>query len=213
MAVNISLPSLPSFASVPAQGFQINPSTIPSSCTNVWPGIHNLDASIVIGRSCAVFTSQGCSNSWDCTGVACNTLNSLCSTQFSTDFLQYIATGTVTGTTSISGYYPDSKNLGMTGSLVSASSYNPSWKYTAKPPCCGSCSLDGGTVQVYVWPSTDATKPSAIAAGAADKNQSATVTSSRNQTARTLVSDGFTLYDMLNSLRRRCLTLSVVLHR
>lgn len=66
---------------------------------------------------------------------------------------------------------------------------------------------------MYVWPSTDATKPSAIAAGAADKNQSATVTSSRNQTARTLVSDGFTLYDMLNSLRRRCLTLSVVLHR
>ena len=199
MAVNI-LPSV-SQSLVSDTEFDHAPNisfSVPSSCAHKWFGSSSYDATylnaaIAVGRSCAVVTRQGCINPWECEGTPCDTLQSLCSTQYSTVFLQYIASGPITGTTSFNGYRPDRKLLGVTASLVSAASYDPSWRYVAKPPCCGTCRLQGDEAQLYAWPNTEVPTHSNISIGAIKISQSTVVTSIKDQVSYTLVSNGFTL--------------------
>ena len=171
----------------------------PSSCTRVWPGVTYFEPSITVGPSCAVLQTDNIPNSWDfafsCASgdSGCSTLSSLCSTQFETELSHFLTTGRKNTTTSFYGYHE-------TGgvyipSWITAASYDPSWKYTGTSPCCGSCSIDGGTVEVYVWPATDDSNRSTATVAPLNSNQSAHFPLHQNHSiAGTLVSDGFTLY-------------------
>lgn len=101
-----------------------------------------------------------------------------------------MATGIITGVTKIYAHHWAGRGYPTeSSSLMTVPSYNTPWRYTGKPPCCGPCSLDGGTVQVYVWPGTETSNRSITATAASSKNQSL---------ERILVSNGFTLYVIPN---------------
>ena len=124
---------------------------------------------------------------------SCWSTYSLCSTKYSDGFSQYIATGAIAGTTTFYGYYFGSAIF--SSSLISAASYSSLWTYTAEPPCCGPCSLNGGLVQVYVWPNTTSDNSSVTATGTFGENTPAAIAATKHQSLiYTTVSSGFTLY-------------------
>lgn len=164
----------------------------------MWPGIRSFDSSHVIGRNCAVFDAREDYLTLPVSSLCspgsndCSTSASLCSTRYSNELVQYMTTGIITGSTDLMGYFTG-KDGGFSTSWVSAASYSPNWEYTSKPPCCSHCTLQGGTVQVYVWPSTQGVNHSISATAASNNNQSV---------VHTLVSDGFTLYVSFKLLKR-----------
>jgi hypothetical protein len=92
-------------------------------------------------------------------------LANLCSEMFVSDYNQFLGTGVIT-TTTYPGYtaYPDGPSSALYSPVIDTSEvlnvyYIDTWTYTAEPPCCLGCTLFGGSVQVYYWP-TPASSPS-----------------------------------------------------
>ncbi len=187
-------------------------SKIPSSCIQQWSKVKYLESGITIGRSCAVYKKQPTihmQNYLSCTrgDQGCTSRRRNCISEYDEVMSRFVATGTITGSTNIYGYWA-SLNVSQTvfdtgafssffaanaaSSLVSAASYNPSFVYTSQSSCRGACSLNEESVQVFVWPTSTVSSNATTIAG---KNQSTNGILNKNETRPyTLVSGGFTLY-------------------
>ena len=95
-----------------------------------------------------------------------------------------MATGIITGITTGHGYSSSYQGGGGTGPArpISLATYSPLRTYRPYRPCCGPCSLNGGTVQVYVWPTTTNSNPITITNATAIDTRSMPIS---------LVSNGF----------------------
>jgi hypothetical protein len=85
-------------------------------------------------------------------------LATLCSEIFVTEYNSFLSTGIIT-TTTYPGYtaYPDGPSSWLYSPVIDTSEvlnvyYEETWTCTAEPPCCLDCTLFGGDVQVYYWP-------------------------------------------------------------
>ena len=74
-------------------------------------------------------------------------LRSLCASQFSSDYSDFIKTGSIVPKYTTSNHY------------VQPAYYNESWTFVATSPCCQTCYLSGGNVQVQYWPTPAPTPP------------------------------------------------------
>lgn len=72
-------------------------------------------------------------------------LASQCSSSWSSEYSNYVATGAITT------FYPGGPKW-----------YFPEWSYTIKPPCCGVCQIDEINVELSYWP-TPAPSPAVTA--------------------------------------------------
>lgn len=71
-----------------------------------------------------------------------------CWSSWDTESAEYFATAPIT--------------TGTFGTQPSAVYYQQPWDFVASPPCCSSCTLFGGTVQVYFWPTPAPSPPVSI---------------------------------------------------
>ncbi len=84
------------------------------------------------------------------TSVSDIRLRSLCASQYSAGYSNFIKTGSIVAEYTTSDYY------------VQPAYYNESWQFVATSPCCQTCYLSGGNVQVQYWP-TPAPTPAVTA--------------------------------------------------
>lgn len=92
---------------------------------------------------------------WDpYTSITDTALRSQCLLQFSKGYSSFLATGSVVPAKTTWW------NNG--GGYVESPSYANDWTFTASSPCCSTCSLSGGNVQVQYWP-TPAPTPNVTA--------------------------------------------------
>ena len=84
------------------------------------------------------------------TSISDERLRSECGSQFSSGYSNFIATGSIVPTHTTSNHY------------VQPAYYADEWSFTASAPCCQTCYLSGGNVQVQFWP-TPAPKPNVTA--------------------------------------------------
>jgi hypothetical protein len=124
------------------------------------------------------------------TGTIAETLEFYCYTIWSNELQQWLATApvttarTVVPASTIVEFDATTRETLYPGAYVPVY-YKSTWSFTASPPCCSSCSIDGATVQVYFWPTVTTAAPSA---GKYNKT---------NTTSSTLVnSKGFHLYEL-----------------
>ena len=178
-------------------------SEVPSSCTQSWPGVKYFKDYVSVGRSCAVVRIPGYSDYGtyenNCTEDVCR---NACSIQYSTDLAQHFVTGNIAGAINIYGYGSLTKTgvvnsrslISATSWLITAAAYSPPWTYTPRPPCCGGCALNGGTVQMFVWPQSMNTNHSTYALAARHNAEVATpVLNKTDSVTSTLISNGYTL--------------------
>lgn len=84
------------------------------------------------------------------TSVSDVALRSQCASQFSSGYSEFIATASIVPQHTTSNYY------------VQPAYYVSQWTFVATTPCCQTCYLSGGNVQVQFWP-TPAPKPNVTA--------------------------------------------------
>ena len=162
------------------------------SCLKPWSGFDLFEPSVTIGRNCAVYRSDNSYISWlqgSCVPevTTCSSAFAFCYDRYAESLRLYEKFGVISGTTSVRGRYHDAEEkleLSNLTTWMSPAVYDPPWKHIAKPPCCGPCSLGGGTFQVHVWPNSQASKN--FKDTDISENQSESM-------SHILISDGFTL--------------------
>jgi len=86
-------------------------------------------------------------------------LASFCSKIYVSEYSQFLSTAVIT-TTTYPGYTDYEENPPITYTSQELDIYyNENWYYTATPPCCLNCTLFGGNVQVYYWPTPAPSPP------------------------------------------------------
>ena len=82
------------------------------------------------------------------------TLASLCSSLFLSDESVFYATASISTYTQTGYTYPAANDPSsiVTVPTETDAFYPEDWSFTASPPCCLDCTLFGGTVSVYAWP-------------------------------------------------------------
>lgn len=91
-------------------------------------------------------------------------LANYCSADWSRSFAEYISTAPVTTSTAVevtTTTNSDAQITSFTTTEVDVWYNGPAFSYPTKSPCCLNCTLFGGTVQVYYWPTAapNATAP------------------------------------------------------
>jgi hypothetical protein len=106
---------------------------------------------------------EGASNPYDTTLYPYNivpanaTLASFCSSAFEAETSLWLATASVTESTWAITFLDGAKSTtASTTDSMAYSSYDEPFTYTPAPPCCLNCTLYGGHVQVFYWPTITA---------------------------------------------------------
>lgn len=103
---------------------------------------------------------EGASNPYDTTLYPYNivpanaSLASFCSSSFEAETSLWLATASVTESTWAITFLNAAKST--TEDSMTYSSYDEPFTYTPAPPCCLNCTLYGGHVQVFYWPTITA---------------------------------------------------------
>lgn len=90
---------------------------------------------------------------------------SLCWSRLSTDFWNWAMTAPISPlvipAATVEGY-PDGNHTFAASTVTESNTYVSPWYYYPSQPCCGGCTLFGGTVQIFHWPTPAPSPPVSV---------------------------------------------------